>query len=289
MEIQINTKQYLNLLLGESYKKKQKTRDEVYEKLIRKCLKDIYQPLGKYGRIQNPEQNCETNEGVIGVFPHLAGVDEWSILNRFDTNWKVRGKLEEIYLSQGNNLSNINKFHEWVENNKMDLFSPNGEYTKILVGLNEETINLGNKNEMFAIEVLEGLGNITEIKRFCSGDIRDTLMGMDISAKKDGKKTIYQVKNFTDVKYIKDFLGKYYQVMSPRFNHTKYKVKNVNVLFFVNVEKGQFIMFDNFKEGIKQPYEGSVRFYFKPEATNIMFGEPKSKGSSNDFNKYRID
>ena len=38
---------------------------------IRETLKNIYQGTNFWGKIQNPDNNCETNEGVIYLYPHL--------------------------------------------------------------------------------------------------------------------------------------------------------------------------------------------------------------------------
>ncbi len=84
-------------VIEESWKKKEEDPIATH---IRKCLKDVYKPLGFWGSIQNPDNNCETGEGVIRAYPHLAGEDEWSILNRFDTNTKVRDRIKQIFLEK---------------------------------------------------------------------------------------------------------------------------------------------------------------------------------------------
>ena len=56
----------------------------------------IYEPLGLWGKAPNPNDNCQTDFGVINIFPHSEN-DKWSVLNRFDTNFKVKKKLEFLY------------------------------------------------------------------------------------------------------------------------------------------------------------------------------------------------
>ena len=76
---------------------------------IRDTIKSVYQPLGMWGKIQDPDNNCETNEGVIGVYEHIPGEDKWSILNRFDTNSKVRDKIKELFVIDNPGMELNNK------------------------------------------------------------------------------------------------------------------------------------------------------------------------------------
>ena len=39
---------------------------------IREQLKSIYQPLRLYGKLPNPDDDCDTNEGVFGVYCRSA-------------------------------------------------------------------------------------------------------------------------------------------------------------------------------------------------------------------------
>ena len=41
-----------------------------YDQHIRNLLKSIYEPLGLWGQAPNPNDDCETNIGVINIFPH---------------------------------------------------------------------------------------------------------------------------------------------------------------------------------------------------------------------------
>ena len=95
MKISVSETQYQVIL--EYFKKK---TDPVAEH-IRQMLRAIYKPLSKYGKLPNPDGNCDTNEGVIYVWEHIPGVDHWSVLNRFDTNTKVRDKIKELFGEYG--------------------------------------------------------------------------------------------------------------------------------------------------------------------------------------------
>ena len=149
MKIVITKEQYQ--ILQEAFRKRE---EDKVASAIRECLKLVYQPKGKWGVINEPDNNCETGEGVIGIYPHLEGIDNWSILNRFDTNTLVRDRLKEIYTQDTKNSNFTNEeFIKWLFDNKDKVFD--GEYTQELVNLNKSTVDKGNRNEQFAIDVLK--------------------------------------------------------------------------------------------------------------------------------------
>ena len=61
-----------------------------YPEFIRKTLEDIYRKKAPrhWGRINTP--TCQTSYGVLNLFEHPGEDGGWSILNRFDTNTKVK-------------------------------------------------------------------------------------------------------------------------------------------------------------------------------------------------------
>lgn len=252
---------------------------------IRKALESVYSKTSYWGKIQN--EDCETRIGVIKIFPH-SDKDEWSILNRFDTNYKVRNKLKDIKnFEDSENRRKSNSFRpiefsEWITQNKERLFKidyPNG-FVKNLVELNKTTIDEGNKNEDYAIEslrnVLEekyGQGNV-KLKRFCAGSIVDMLKGVDMEATVNGKTTRYQIKPFTTVISKSELDGTTYFEVRTKSEILKYKDENVDAFLFVNTKQKQFILFDYDINKISEIRSG-VRFYEAPLSTNI--GEIKNK------------
>ncbi|NBR58944.1 MAG: hypothetical protein EBT89_07265 [Opitutaceae bacterium] len=102
----------------------------------------------------------------------------WSVLNRFDTNTKVKKRIRELFSESKSEGQSDQDFNKWIEENKDDLFGPKGKYTQELVDLNMGTIISGNRNEEYSIEKLKEKFPNTKIKRFCSGDIRDTKKGV---------------------------------------------------------------------------------------------------------------
>ena len=256
-------------VLEEAWKKQE---EDPISSHIRKCLKDVYKPLGMWGSIQSPDDNCETGEGVIRAYAHIPGEDEWSILNRFDTNTKVRDKIKQLFTAQnpGQEIT-TSSLMDFIENNKKQLF--NGDYTDELVELNRTTIESGNRNEKFAIEILKKyFGDRAIIKRFCSGDYRDTKKGMDISVEIGGNSFHVQVKPFEDIKsYIDEENADTYFQVKTFYNPTKYSEKNVDIIFFVNFESQRYILFSNNRSKIVAKSNNSVSFYEPYLLTNIEF------------------
>ena len=144
-----------------------------FAEFIRLQLRKIYEPTGNWGKAPNPNNNCETGLGVINVFPH-SDEDVWSILNRFDTNSKVKNKMFELFKDSGATDLSEKSFMDWISQNAQDLFVDGGTYTQTLIDLNKETIEKGNRNELYAINILRQRFPNSDIVRFCAGDIRDT-------------------------------------------------------------------------------------------------------------------
>jgi len=167
MKIKITENQYnlISTVLSEAFGK-----GDSFATFIRGELKRIYSPLGKWGKAPNPDDNCITEEGVIGIFPH-SDEDTWSILNRFDTNSKVKKEIESIFESSDYEDKTESGFRTWISLNSNELFGPDGEYTQRLVDLNTETVIKGNRNELYAVSIIGNRFPDAKIKRYCSGDI----------------------------------------------------------------------------------------------------------------------
>jgi len=243
--------------------------------LIRHQLKLIYKPLGLWGKAPDPNDNCQTDLGVINIFPHSEN-DKWSILNRFDTNLKVKKRLELLFSENNKQTLDPMSFESWIEENRNDLFGPDGKYTEELVYLNMDTIMTGNKNEEYAVEVLKHRFPNTNIIRYCSGDFRDTIQGIDIRI--DYKPTPYnvQVKPLISVSSYIDLDGNIFFEVTCYLDVSKYSEKNVDVFMFVNSMTNQFILFKNKKNKITQIENNLIRFYEPPVYTNITV-ETKEK------------
>jgi len=249
---------------------------DTYPSFIRHQLKSIYSPLSLWGKAPNPNDDCNTNEGVINIFPHSPN-DVWSVLNRFDTNTKVKKRIRELFSESKSEGQSDQDFNKWIEENKDDLFGPKGKYTQELVDLNMGTIISGNRNEEYSIEKLKEKFPNTKIKRFCSGDIRDTKKGIDISIEHPDKTVNVQVKPYIKVaSFVEDDGDTFYEVTSY-LDVNKYSDRNVDIFMFVNVEENKFILFKNTKTKIGQMRNNIIRFYDPSLYTNIVFEKTQKK------------
>jgi hypothetical protein len=248
---------------------------DTFPSFIRQQLEKIYKPLGMWGQSPNPNDDCITGTGVINIFPH-SDEDVWSVLNRFDTNTKVKSKLNDLFLKTNPPSTGDQDFRKWIDENSSDLFGPDGTYVEELVDLNMGTIISGNKNEMMAVEILKGRFPGNSIKRYCSGDIRDTKKGIDIVIESPDKDITLQVKPFIKVEsYVEPDGDTFFEVKSY-LDANKYSERNVNIFMFVNYETKEFILFKNKKTKIGQMRGNLTRFYEPPLYTNMNF-ESKQK------------
>ena len=266
-------------VLKEYFRKGQKADN--FGPFIRKQLELIYRPLGMWGQAPNPNDDCETGLGVIGIFPH-SEKDIWSVLNRFDTNSKVKTKMHEIFLNTNPEDVSSNGFMNWIEENRNQLFGPRGRYTKTLIGLNMETIISGNKNEEYAVSILSTKFPNAKVKRYCSGDVRDTKKGIDITLERPGKSTNIQVKPYIRVGSFFTPDGDTFFEVTAYLDVNRYSEKNVDVFMFVNPNEQKFILFSNNKNKIGQQRSNIIRFYEPPLFTNMTF-VTKQKRTSKSF------
>ena len=182
-----------------------------------------------------------------------GGESQWSIINRFDTNYSVHNEIQKIWMEETEGLED---FKTWIKNHAYDLFSNDGMYTERLVNINKNIIEVGHQNEDYAKRLirehyglkLEDEGIEYELYEHCSGDVNDRKKGQDLVLKIKGGETIYfQVKPF-DFNQVVLYDGGdrgYYFVVPSSFPSNKYKSENVDVLVFVDRANEKFMMFRN--------------------------------------------
>ena len=247
-----------------------------YPEFIRKTLEDIYRRKAPrhWGRINTP--TCQTSYGVLNIFEHPGEEGGWSILNRFDTNTKVKNEIKKIYDEEGSSEN----FQTWIWKNRNRLFGPDGEFVSKLVDVNKITILSGANREETAIKKLnDKFGEGTLIKRFCSGDKRDTLKGQDLLVETPNGTFTVQVKPYGKIdKYIDDEGSVFYEVHSRGYDPTKYSPINVQTIMFVNDDN--FVVFVNSRSKIGKVADGVTRFYEEPLYTNMLFDKEKTKNRS---------
>jgi hypothetical protein len=256
----------------------------ISQSFIRDQLKAIYNPKGMWKKAPNPNNDCETNFGVVGgKFPHTEN-DTWSILNRFDTNKKVLKKIEEFHKDSNSiDPSSDISLLEWIKKNREDLFGENGFYTEELVNIARSTYEKGSKSETYAENILKNIFPNTKIKRYCAGHKHDTKQGIDLTVEHSTKVFNVQVKPFISVNsYFEPDGDTFFEVKSYFFNNNKYSQKHVEVFMFVNTENNQYILFKNTRNKIGNMGRDVTRFYDPYLATNMTF-EHKQKRQMEKF------
>jgi Fe-Mn family superoxide dismutase len=219
------------------------------------CLGKKYKN-GCIGRIQT--KKCTTDVGILGgeyAEKKHGGTSQWSIVNRFDTNSKVKKEIYNIWLEETEGLTD---FKTWIKEHVYDLFANEGMYLDRLAEINVGTIEVGKENENYATSIIRQIyklnpdeeGMTYELYEHCSGDINDRKKGQDIVLKIKGGDTIYfQVKPFTNnLNHIEFFdggdRGYYFKVESWHTNK-KYKEENVDIILYVDRSEQKYIMFRN--------------------------------------------
>jgi len=219
------------------------------------CLGKQYKN-GCIGRIQT--KKCTTDVGILGgdyAEKKHGGTSQWSIVNRFDTNSKVKKEIYNIWLEETEGLTD---FKTWIKEHAYDLFANEGMYLDRLAEINVGTIEVGKENENYATSIIRQLyklnpdeeGMTYELYEHCSGDINDRKKGQDIVLKIKGGDTIYfQVKPFTNnLNHIEFFDGGdrgYYFKVNSWHTNKKYKEENVDIILYVDRSEQKYIMFRN--------------------------------------------
>jgi Fe-Mn family superoxide dismutase len=211
---------------------------------------------GCLGRIET--KKCTTELGVLGgdySEKKFGGTSQWSIINRFDTNSRVKKEIYNIWLEETEGLTD---FKTWIKDHAYDLFANDGMYLDRLAEPNIGTIEVGKENESYAKQIIRQIYKLSpdqegisyELYEHCSGDINDRKKGQDIVLIIKGGDTIYfQVKPFLNQNNEIEFFdggdrGYYFKVASWH-RQTKYKGENVDVILYVDRTENKYIMFRN--------------------------------------------
>lgn len=217
------------------------------------CFKQQF----KYGCIGKIEtKKCNTDEGILGgeyAEKKHGGTSQWSIINRFDTNSKVKDEIQKIWMEETEGLED---FKTWIINHAYDLFGNDGMYLDRLAIPNIGTVEIGHLNETYAKRAIRESYNLNpeeegvsyELYEHCSGDINDRKKGQDLVLNfKNGDTIYFQVKP-VDHKKIVLYDGEdrgYYFIVPSWATQSKYKSENVDVLVYVDRPNQKYIMFRN--------------------------------------------
>ena len=224
--------------------------------IIRDSLKDVYGTNNKYkgegnwGKKEDPDNNCFTGFGVLGVYQqNEKEKNGWSLINRFDTNTLIHTKLKKWYdEDKSNELSLIN----WIQENKFKLFGyfdDNGsinETLRELIDLVRITVGAGDRNEELVFDTLEYFfGNKLTLNRYCPGHVEDREKGRDIRiVSPSGSEYYLQVKPFSEINYYHHDSYFFYRINSTS-KLREYGERNVNIYAFANSKTNEVYLFKN--------------------------------------------
>lgn len=234
-----------------------KYRDSIFE-----ILKTLYESTSNWSSDSSRGPNGKG--GVINIHTVLdlfkkEGLDdydeegkEWSILNYFDTNPKVRAyliyKWENETKKKIQTLDTSNEFFMWLENNKESLFKK-GNFLNHMIKLNIKSLVNGEKNERKAVsyltKMLEDQTDWEILGRFLPGSSEDR-KGIDIRMRhKNGRIANFQVKPLGDYEKTKDG----YLITS--YNISQLGNKPVDYFIFASYSKENVYIFKKIEGSYK--------------------------------------
>jgi len=297
-----------------------RTMRSIIQSVYDKC--DSNNPIdgwvnGCKGDLNIPECG-PTNIGIIGgkyTEEKYGGKGNWSLVNRWDANGNVHSEIEKIYKEEAEKFKTEKKvkylisLREWINENRVELFSNDGEWIDRLAKVSIENFKQGLKNEEYGRDMINLAFGLDKYKQDieykinfnCGGSKADTIKGQDIVLQFENEEPIhFQIKSMKEgyVKLFNSDRGKYYRVASWH-EHTKYKEDNVDLIVYVNQENKEYIIFDNdFSKIITTPnsnykrnnLEGDINipkyiyYYEEPfntNMTNIELIAPQLKAKVN--------
>jgi len=191
---------------------------------------------------------------------------DWSIMNYFDTNPKVRKYLVDLWKSEtSNDITNeesVKEFLLWMSRNRNKIFKE-GPILKDLVELNATSLMRGELNERraheFLSKVLEKIPDWKLSKRFLPGSTSDR-SGIDIvmTNEKTNKSAKFQVKPLTSIEETED------GYLVNTYNVTGLDKKPVDYFVFASYTVDDVYIFRNKKEGYEVLGPTKILFKDKP-------------------------
>jgi hypothetical protein len=229
--------------------------------------------------------------GVIGIYPvgefaKEIGVEEseggdWSIMNYFDTNPKVREKIIKKYLSDNKilKITDIDDFTSWIFDNKKTLFT-DGNFLTDIVQINKRSYLTGLKNELKAFNYVKSRipknSDYTISSLNLPGSPKDR-SGIDFSVFNKGiEYKTYQAKPLDRMEILTRNGEKIYRVYSYNIGN----MVNINVSYFIFAsdggkgvvvfenKKGEFNIPTSEKTGKKEDY---IDFYYRYKSYDPNF------------------
>jgi len=236
----------------------------LYINLILEILKEIYNPFGKWNKLYGERKGViytkyslenvkmEDTERKFFLKFHEMRDTDWSLFNKADThqtglttimNYIIEKHDIDLDFSvcedneslKKNRLS-WNKFKDLIIKEKLNIFTPYGEYKDIFYDLLSNlawTYYVGERSEIISAINFKNILGYKKIIRSKMGQFKDTIHGKDIEV--DGESV--QVKSFTRIEKRETY------IRFPDVSSKKYD--KVDLFSFWNNKKKEWIVFKN--------------------------------------------
>jgi len=233
--------------------------NETYKNAVFEALRHLFSEDKKYwddksGRGPSMRGGV-VNLHTVGEMLKEIGIKqdggEWSILNYFDTNPRVRKEIIQKYLIDNRlkQVENLDSLENWIVDNRRELFGK-GELLSKYVEINKQSFLNGVKNEKKAYDFVSNEiskdSNMSISNIFLPGSPEDR-RGTDFFTLKNGKIfESYQAKPLQFYRVIQQGSKQYYVVKSYNVNN----LKNLNVnnfIFASHNSKSGVVVFENIK------------------------------------------
>jgi len=219
--------------------------DFTFKKDFNVMLKRTFSKTGNWGTANNPQINCFTNNGVIGVYTfndyssrfNIPG-SNWSVINFFNTSGVVLDQLLEKFrrTDLDETVDNFLAFIEDFINEKLNT----SEFEELVLS-NLRAISKGIQDENESFEYLKKELNLQGTINFCPGSKTDTRKGEDFVLERNGLKARFQVKPLL-------FANRYVtitEILTKKYPTQGYSKSDIDYIIFYKNKTKELVIMEN--------------------------------------------
>lgn len=247
-----------------------------YKEVIFESLKSIYGGNSETW-LNDGKRGPSGNGGVINIYTineYLLNKNliqnngeggEWSILNYFDTNPKVRESIMDMYQTETkksiNSTDELEEWCKWIYDNREKLFTE-GVVLETLVGLNFKSFGNGYLNEDTAYTYVSNLISnntnlVMSVLNLPGSSLDRRGVDFTVKNKSDKRQNHFQAKPLGELTVDG---GKY---IMTSYNVGGLENKPVQYFIFASHNKDKVIIFENIKGQVKG-VKNIVEFNYPP-------------------------
>jgi len=208
-------------------------------------LKRIFSGTGNWGNANNPQINCFTNNGVIGVYTFSnysktfnVPNSNWSIINFFNTSGVVLDQLLDKFRKTDID-ENIDNFLNYVDEFIKQKLNTS-EFEELVIS-NLRAISKGIKDENESFEYLKNQLKLQGNINFCPGSKMDTRKGEDFILEKNGKKARFQVKPLLFMNRYKTIT----EILTKKYPTQGYNKSDIDYIIFYKNKTKELVIMEN--------------------------------------------